>query len=265
MDVSLTDGQMDTFERKGYLRLPKAFAPEAAIQLQERMWTELREDFGIDRRDRRSWWQPRQSLHRAKRDPLQSAVASDRLIGAINALLGPVRWRVPSNWGVVLVTFPNPGVGNWSLPTAGWHFDFELHRNATLLGGLFVFTFFSVVEARGGGTLIVEGSHRLLRQFHAELSPAEQQEPHQLLRRRFLRFDPWLKALTGTGPAPDDRIAYFMQETREVRGAPVRVVELTGEPGDAVLCHPLILHAAAPNRLKVPRFMRSQRICEETG
>lgn len=160
MDASLTDGQMSIFERKGYLRLPEAFAPEAAIQLQERMWTELREDFGIDRCDRRTWWQPMQSLHRAKRDPLQSAVTSDRLISAIRALLGPVRWRVPSNWGVVLVTFPNPGSGDWSLPTAGWHFDFELHRNAISLGGLFMFTFFSVVEARGGGTLIVEGSHR---------------------------------------------------------------------------------------------------------
>jgi len=264
MDAYLTDEQMGIFERKGYLYLSEAFAPEAAIQLQERMWTELREDFGIDRCDRRTWWQPRQSLHRAKRDPLQCAVASDRLLGAISALLGPVRWRVPSNWGVVLVTFPNPGSGDWSLPTAGWHFDFELHRNVTSLGGLFVFTFFSVVEACGGGTLIVEGSHRLLRQFHAELSPAEQQEPHRLVRRRFLRFDPWLKALTGTGPAPEDRIAYFMQETREVRGVPVRVVELTGKPGDAVLCHPLILHVAAPNQLEVPRFMRSHRICEET-
>lgn len=265
MADSLTQGQLDAFERDGYLRLPETFAREAAIQLQERMWTELREDFGIDRFERRTWWQPMRSLHRAKRDPLQSAIASDRLTGAIGSLLGRVRWRVPSNWGVVLVTFPAAGSGDWSLPTAGWHFDFELHRNADSLGGLFVFTFFSVVEARGGGTLIVEGSHRLLRLFHTELSAAEQRAPHRLLRRRFLRFDPWLEALTGTRPAPDDRIAYFMQETREVRGVPVRVVELTGEPGDAVLCHPLILHAAAVNRLDVPRFMRSQRICEETG
>jgi len=29
------------------VRLPEAFAPEAALRLQERMWAELREDFGI--------------------------------------------------------------------------------------------------------------------------------------------------------------------------------------------------------------------------
>ena len=197
MDGFPTATQVATFERTGYLRLTKAFAPELALQIQERMWAELREDIGIDRSDRRTWWQPMRSLRRAKRDPLQDA--------------------------------------------------------------------FSVVEPRGGGTLIVEGSRRLLRQLHAELSPSERQLPQRLLRKRFLRFDPWLEALTGSGKghAPDDRITHFMQETREVRGVPVRVVELTGEPGDAVLCHPLILPAAAPNRLAVPRFMRSQRICEE--
>jgi hypothetical protein len=53
-----------------------------------------------------------------------------------------------------------------------------------------------------------------------------------------------------------------MRERHEVRGVPVRAVELTGQPGDATLCHPLILHVGAPNRLQTPRFMRSQRIGE---
>ena len=263
MDDPLTDEQLATFERTGHVRVPAAFSPDAALRLQERMWDELREDFGIDRDARRTWWQPLQSLRRAKRDPLQQEVSSDRLLGAIGRLLGAVRWRAPSNWGVVLVTFPGRGSADWSLPSNGWHFDFELHRNADSLGWLFVFTFFSRVEERGGGTLIVEGSHRLLRQFHADLSPAERQRPHRELRKRFLRFDPWIESLTGTKPGPEDRIAYFMRETRDVRGVPVRVVELTGEPGDAILCHPLMLHAAAPNRRESPRFMRSQRICED--
>ena len=41
-----------------------------------------------------------------------------------------------------------------------------------------------------------------------------------------------------------------------VEGVPLRVVELTGEPGDMVFCHPLIVHCAAPNRGARPRFMR---------
>ena len=41
-----------------------------------------------------------------------------------------------------------------------------------------------------------------------------------------------------------------------VEGVPLRVVELTGEPGDMVFCHPLMVHCAAPNRGARPRFMR---------
>jgi len=37
---------------------------------------------------------------------------------------------------------------------------------------------------------------------------------------------------------------------------PLRVVELTGEPGDMVFCHPLMVHCKAPNRGTRPRFMR---------
>jgi hypothetical protein len=264
MGISLTGAQRAEFESVGHLRLREASAPEAAIRLQERMWAELADDFGIDRGDPGTWRQPMQSLRRAKRDPLQGAVATDRLLGAIGALLGPIGWRPPSNWGVVLVTFPDRRPGEWTLPTTGWHFDFELDRNSTSLGGLFVFTFYSTVEARGGGTLIVEGSHRLLRRFHAELSPDERRAPHRELRRRLLRFDPWLRDLTGAGPTPPgNRIETFMREAREVRGIPLRVAELTGQPGDAILCHPLMLHAASQNRAETPRFMRSQRICEE--
>jgi hypothetical protein len=34
------------------------------------------------------------------------------------------------------------------------------------------------------------------------------------------------------------------------------VVELTGEPGDMVFCHPVMVHCVNPNRGARPRFMR---------
>jgi hypothetical protein len=39
-------------------------------------------------------------------------------------------------------------------------------------------------------------------------------------------------------------------------GVPLRVVELTGEPGDMVFCHPLMVHCRTQNRGTRPRFMR---------
>jgi hypothetical protein len=262
--AALSAAQVAAFEERGHVRLRGAFPREVALQLQQRMWAELQKDFGIDGDDRDTWYQPQRSLRGAKWDPLQRVIATDSLVGAIDALLGPGRWQVPTNWGVVLVTFPDR-TRERTLPTSGWHYDFDLGNNAISPSGLLVFTFFSTVGSRGGGTLIVEGSHRLLRLFSESLSPDERRSDHHALRRRFSRHDPWLRALAGASSAPKDRIGYFMRETQEVRGVPVRVAELTGEPGDAILCHPLMLHVSAPNRSAAPRFMRSQRICCDTG
>jgi ectoine hydroxylase-related dioxygenase (phytanoyl-CoA dioxygenase family) len=67
-------------------------------------------------------------------------------------------------------------------------------------------------------------------------------------------------ALTGKAPSPPDRIAAFMEAGTEIDGVPVRVVELTGEPGDMVFCHPTIVHCASPNHGAQPRFMRIAQI-----
>jgi len=259
---TLSAAQVAAFQERGHLRMPEAFPRAVALEMQQHMWSELQEQFGIDRDDRGTWYQPRRSLRAAKWDPLQRAIATESVLGAITTLLDPaVRWNLPTNWGVVLITFPGRAPHDWSVPTTGWHYDFDLQDNAAAARGLFVFTFFSSVASRGGGTLIVEGSHRLLRRFDESLSPDERRSDHQTLRKRFLRYDPWLRVLCGVDPAPKDRVGYFMQEAREVRDVRVRVVELTGEPGDVVLCHPLMLHVAASNHADVPRFMRSQRIC----
>jgi ectoine hydroxylase-related dioxygenase (phytanoyl-CoA dioxygenase family) len=51
-----------------------------------------------------------------------------------------------------------------------------------------------------------------------------------------------------------------------VEGVPLRVVELTGEPGDMVVCHPAMVHCAAPNRGTWPRFMRiKQQVLTREG
>ena len=77
-----------------------------------------------------------------------------------------------------------------------------------------------------------------------------------MLRERFRRSDPWLMALTGHAPSPADRIAAFMDAETIVEGIPLRVVELTGEPGDMVFCHPVMVYCVASNRGTRPRFMR---------
>jgi hypothetical protein len=62
-----------------------------------------------------------------------------------------------------------------------------------------------------------------------------------------------------------DRVAHFLGAAHAADGIPLRVAELIGEPGDAILCHPLLLHVASHDVGDAPRFMRSQRICGETS
>jgi ectoine hydroxylase-related dioxygenase (phytanoyl-CoA dioxygenase family) len=51
-----------------------------------------------------------------------------------------------------------------------------------------------------------------------------------------------------------------MEESVEVHGVPLQIAELTGEPGDAVLCHPALLHAQSMNCSTVPRIMRRTNV-----
>jgi ectoine hydroxylase-related dioxygenase (phytanoyl-CoA dioxygenase family) len=73
---------------------------------------------------------------------------------------------------------------------------------------------------------------------------------------RFADWHPWLAELMGRKSVPTRTSEEWLGTAVDVHGTVVQVVELTGEPGDAVLCHPMILHAASPNCRPTPRMMR---------
>jgi hypothetical protein len=73
-----------------------------------------------------------------------------------------------------------------------------------------------------------------------------------------MHSDPWLKALAMGGEA--ERIERFMECGHAIADIPLRVAELSGEPGDVVIGHPWLLHTGGPNCGDRPRFMRVQRI-----
>jgi hypothetical protein len=120
-------------------------------------------------------------------------------------------------------------------PARYWHWDNPCELHLDRPRALFVVSFIGPVAPRSGGTLILSGSPRLLIQQERQL-PAD---PHRGLGalpwERFHRSHPWLMALTGLAPSPADRIAAFMDAETTVDGIPLRVVELTCEPGDMVL------------------------------
>jgi hypothetical protein len=255
--TTLSAEQINHFQNHGYVVVRGAFAHGDGLAMQHEWWLELAEVYGIARDDQSTWRQPRADLKRAKTSAIQERFATVRVRGVIDDLLGAGHWRPPRHWGRVLTTFPQPGV--WRLPTGIWHSDSlcAWHRDA--VNGLQIFTFVGSVEPGAGGTLILSGSPRLLLRHDAALQRSgEPHDPYKVhdLNDRFHRSHPWLMSLTGAAASPPDRTGFFMETGTEIDGVPVRVVELTGEPGDIVFCHPIMLHCPSPNHGAQPRFMR---------
>lgn len=77
-----------------------------------------------------------------------------------------------------------------------------------------------------------------------------------VLNERFLKAYPYFAELMGRAPDQGDRVRRFMQETTEVDGVGLRVMELEGEPGDAVFYNRMLVRGVARNRTDVPVFVR---------
>ncbi|HEY1821355.1 MAG TPA: hypothetical protein VGG83_15635 [Trebonia sp.] len=252
--TTLTPADVQRFERDGYLVVRQAFARADGLAMERQWWRELEDTHGIRPDDRSSWRQIRGDLKAAKRDPLQAKILTERVGGVFDDLLGKDAWPRPRNWGRSLVTFPEPGA--WEVPTGHWHWDNPCELHLDRPRAPFVVSFIGSVGPRGGGTLILSGSPRLLIEQERRIPESQRSGLGALPWDRFHRSHPWLMALTGQAPSPAARIAAFMDRETIVDGVPLRVVELTGEPGDMVFCHPVMVHCVAPNRVTRPRFMR---------
>jgi hypothetical protein len=262
--TTLTAADTQRFERDGYVVVRQAFSRADAFVMERQWWRELAETHAIRRDDRSSWRQISGDLKAAKHDRLQARIATERVRGVFDDLLGQGAWSPPRNWGRSLVTFPEPG--SWQVPTGNWHWDnpCELHLDHPT--ALFAVSFIGSVAPRGGGTLILSGSPRLLIEQERRMPASQRCASIAGLWQQFHRSHPWLMALTGQATSPADRIAAFMDGETTVDGVPLRVVELTGEPGDMVFCHPVMVHCVGPNRGARPRFMRiKQQILTHEG
>jgi len=252
----LTAGQYDEFRMTGLLRLAEAFPASAAESMRERLWEFLADRYAIDRDERSTWTIENPTGFQAvTHSGAFCAVGGEGLCARLDALFGAGRWARPRWWGRPLVTFP--GTGAWELPARGWHFDFM-----PVSAGqrpVQYFAFLGRVQPTGGGPLALAGSHRLVARYLG------QGEAFRMGRvRASLATDPWLRGLWEPGDGGDHLRRYLNNET-VIDGVPLRVTELTGEPGDIILMHCDTFHAAAPNRLNEPRMMLTEMVSPSRG
>jgi hypothetical protein len=255
----LTAEQRAEFDDLGYVRIPAAFGLEDATAMRAVLWRELHQRYSILEHDRATWTVERPSgLKNTKRHRAFDAIGSQATTAACDELLGAGAWMRPATWGQVMVTFPSASQ-RWVVPHGLWHVDFNYDADTTgPLFGLKVLAFFGDVAARGGGTLLIARSHKVVSRY-LDGQPDEVRADFRRTRLDFMRHHPWLRALA----SPDydqERTARFMDEDGDVDGIATRVVELTGRAGDLVITHPWTVHHVAYNTNDYPRLMRGQSI-----
>ncbi|HEY3799399.1 MAG TPA: hypothetical protein VGL58_13695 [Caulobacteraceae bacterium] len=255
--MALTPDQLQSFARDGFVAVRGAFPHAAALSMQDEWWAELADDHGVRREDPATWRPVRGDLKRPKTAPSQAAFGSAAAGEVIDQLLGKGGWDWPRDWGRAIAGFPSgASLDAWDVPADVWHWDGATAWNLDHLTSLFIVAFVGAVEAGGGGTTALAGSQELVRRQYRALPAAQRAYGETWRRDRLWRSDPWLAALTGCAESPTDRVQAFMRDGGKVDGVPLRVVELTGEPGDMVFCDPLLLHAVARNCREQPRLMR---------
>ena len=251
------DELVEGFERTGIVKLTGVFSDDCATAMREAVWRGWADTYGVRRDDPTTWGVvPRfKTLKAVKRDPSFRAVLGDALRSIADRLLGP-GWSTSNGFGSLLTSFPN--ATEWHLPSNDgmWHSDYGYTTPMDPLPGLRVFAVFGDVPAGGGGTLLVEGSHRMVERFvraHPDVAAGRA----RLARSSCHASNPWLHELTHGDASDRGRVDRFMATTTDVDGIPARVIEACGQPGDVYVCHPWTIHCPPPNAHTQPRFLRS--------
>lgn len=240
------------FWARGWVRIERAFSSTSAALMRDAVWRALADD-GIER-DRPDTWKVERPTHlqRLKHDPVFDAVGSARLTEMCNAIFAGIRYEIPKDWGAFFLAFPTNE--EWRIPCAGWHIDAHYGSPLRPTNGLKTHALFGDVGPRGGGSLMLSGSHRLVHKWFKENPPLADARSADL--RRQLRSHPYIRDLHTPGDN-NERIARFMERVETWDDVDLQVVENTGEAGDIIVVHPLVLHVAAPNNAQQPRFLLS--------
>lgn len=259
----LSPADVEHLEERGWVRVSAAFPRETAGQIEGFMWSQLERLHGFRRDDPSTWrkegWSPdRQPYHwtelhlnRSRHDPVYRGIAAERLVAAIEELVGERAASLTRSWGAFTPAFPSPDAAPWDLGLR-W----SCYPDPQGRWSLGVHTLFSQVQPRGGGRLLVEGSHRLVRAYLEGLPAHERVGRHRGLVDGFYQRHPYFAELVGKGPDRGDRVGRYVGRTTQVDGVDLRVVELTGEPGDAVLYDRAVVYAMSRNTTGRPVFAR---------
>ncbi|KAI2790037.1 hypothetical protein POX_d05541 [Penicillium oxalicum] len=231
----LSQDEIDHFLRHGYVRIPNCFSREKAAEWTAEVWTRL----GYSPTDKSTWAAERIHMPDHKSEPVQTF--APKAWAAICELLGGED-RVAAHSAVwndaFIVNLGTPeSEGKWPQPAelTGWHVDgdFFIHFLDSPEQGLLVIPLFTDIQEHAGGTVVCSDAIGKMAQ-HLYNHP-QGVSPYMVPRGQ-----------------PDDQSGDFydtvIQQCHEFH-------EMTGNIGDVILLHPLMLHSASVNSLRIPRII----------
>lgn len=249
----LTAEQRQAFTDDGLMKIPQAIPADEARTMATRISEYLATEESVRRNASQAWLAERPAgLRVLTKAGVFDAAAAESVETALAEIYGPGRYPRPRNGGRALVTH-RVSDESWDVPADGWHVDSWPDPNGEEPHGVTVFTVLAPLRPQGGGTLILAGSYRLL---GGDLTAVVGKRRLPAVRKELAQRHPWLAELWGgaTGLAADRR-QRFMNEGAELDGVHVRVVELTGEPGDVFVMRADTFHTVAPNCRDESRMM----------
>ncbi|KAF9498067.1 hypothetical protein BDN71DRAFT_1481368 [Pleurotus eryngii] len=221
----LSPEQVDKFLEDGYIVIKNAFTKEKAAEWTKSMWTLL----GIDPDDKTTWYKERIHMPWHKRElgvPLFDLLGGEDRID-----------EESSAWGDSFVV--NLGTdaleqaegGRHPTDLDNWHVDgdFFVHFLDSPEQGLLVIPILSEIQPRGGGTFICPDGLDKIAKYLSE-------HPEGTLRGEY------------------DGDPHYWSHLKEIKTRS-KFVEMTRQIGDVVLLHPLMMHSASKNYLRIPRVI----------
>lgn len=256
----LSNAQRQQFDRLGIVRLRQAIALPDVATMCNQVWGFLSSKYEIKRDDPKTWTLEKPwHFQTLSRSGVFNPMGSSAVSTALDELLGVENWRRPRTWGRPLVTFPQVDA-SWEVPYTSWHTDGV--GGGEDVHAVTVFAFLAPTAPGGGGTVVVAGSHHVVRRSIAA-SPPNTRLGSSDLKARLASEHVWLRDLW-TRNSAGDRVRRYLHDGAVVGGVPLRVTELTGDPGDVILMDSRSLHAPAPNVLGTPRMMLVHIVGKET-
>jgi hypothetical protein len=255
--MGLSRADRRQLDETGLIKLAGLVPRRTCDEMAERLWAELTRKDGMRKGAPATWTVERPWQFKALSESgAFRAMATDAYRAVLDDLLGRDAWEPPKAWGQPLVCFPK-AAGRWDVPFQSWHLDLPANpkHQTEQIGRLFLIL--APLQPGGGGTLVATGSHRVVLRL-AETAGAQQASA--MMRKRLKAEHRWFGDLMSPPRDGEDRLARFMGAATTVSGAPCRVEEMTGEPGDLWIMHPASLHAGSSNARDTPRLALAQSI-----